>query len=253
MVREVFSDRIYEQGGIALSDGATIIDAGANVGIFAISILERFSGLRLLCFEPVPLVRECLEENLRTWAEDGANDLSVLPRALGDRNGEIEIAFLPHSPGNSTMFPDQKVLELASVAAEIGQGNFPKAWVEAHAAQVEQVDGSAEPRDLMGDRQMLPCRLSDLSSIIEEFGLDRIDLLKIDVEGAEFLLLDGLAERHWPLLRQIAMECSVWNKHRVPELSDSLRDRGFSVTIAGLGSAENAIADGFPCMVYAWR
>ena len=45
------------------------------------------------------------------------------------------------------------------------------------------------------------CTVSDL---IRNHGLARIDLLKIDVEGAELDVLRGIAHKDWQLIRQVA-------------------------------------------------
>ncbi len=36
--------------------------------------------------------------------------------------------------------------------------------------------------------------------------MDRIDLLKLDVEGAEYNIMSGLAADHWPRIQAIAAE-----------------------------------------------
>ncbi|GFH13539.1 methyltransferase, FkbM family/non-ribosomal peptide synthase domain TIGR01720/amino acid adenylation domain-containing protein, partial [Haematococcus lacustris] len=45
-----------------------------------------------------------------------------------------------------------------------------------------------------------------LSQIIQEQGLQRVDLLKVDVERAEVKVLQGIAPQHWSILRQVSME-----------------------------------------------
>jgi hypothetical protein len=50
------------------------------------------------------------------------------------------------------------------------------------------------------------CRLVRLSDVIDQEQVTRIDLLKIDVEGAEFDCMAGIESRHWPLVRQAIIE-----------------------------------------------
>eukprot|EP01052_Picozoa_sp_SAG31_P078273 SAG31_NODE_37760_length_301_cov_1.529703_1_plen_47_part_01 len=41
--------------GVRIRPGMVVIDAGANVGLFALELLERLQGdAEILCFEPVP-------------------------------------------------------------------------------------------------------------------------------------------------------------------------------------------------------
>ena len=42
--------------------------------------------------------------------------------------------------------------------------------------------------------------------MIDEFAIDRIDLLKIDCEGAEFDVLQGIDPHHWPRVRAVVAE-----------------------------------------------
>src|SRR5690349_20960710 len=62
--KEVFADHIYERLAPALSPGSVVVDAGANIGLFTLSLLARGLPIRVLCFEPVPANRACLERNL---------------------------------------------------------------------------------------------------------------------------------------------------------------------------------------------
>jgi len=51
------------------------------------------------------------------------------------------------------------------------------------------------------------CRLETVSSIIEAYALPAIDLLKIDVEGSEEAVLQGIRDEHWPCIKQVVSEC----------------------------------------------
>jgi len=67
----------------------------------------------------------------------------------------------------------------------------------------EEADESLEGRYRA---ENLTCELRTLSSVLREQGLDRVDLLKIDVERAELDVLLGLRDEDWPLIRQIVVE-----------------------------------------------
>ena len=47
------------------------------------------------------------------------------------------------------------------------------------------------------------CAVRTLSDIIVEHQLARVDLVKIDCEGDELAVLQGLDQRHWPLIQQV--------------------------------------------------
>jgi hypothetical protein len=71
-------------------------------------------------------------------------------------------------------------------------------------------------------------RVRPLSAVLDEQGIERIDLLKVDVEGAELDVLRGLEDRHWPLVRQAVVEVEGWARHR-ETVRDVFAARGFTV------------------------
>lgn len=67
--------------------------------------------------------------------------------------------------------------------------------------------------DAVGGESVRAC---SLDSLCEEFGIDRIDLLKLNIEGAEADALDGM-EASWRVVRNVIISCH-----------DFLADRGGS-------------------------
>ncbi len=53
------------------------------------------------------------------------------------------------------------------------------------------------------DAQTEECRMCTVSDLIRSHALDRINLLKIDVEGAELDVLRGIAPEHWAQIHQV--------------------------------------------------
>ncbi len=50
------------------------------------------------------------------------------------------------------------------------------------------------------------CKLRTISDVIDEQSIQRIDYLKIDTEGAELNVLNGIRSDHWPIIRQAVIE-----------------------------------------------
>ena len=68
-------------------------------------------------------------------------------------------------------------------------------------------------------------RLLPAAVAIEQ--LRRVDLLKIDVEGAELDVLRGIEAAHWPLIRQVTMEVHDVGE-RIASATQLLRGAGFA-------------------------
>nr|AFB69908.1 OciA [uncultured bacterium] len=52
LYREIFEDECYLRHGITLSDRATVVDIGANIGLFSLFVMSRSPGAKIYAFEP---------------------------------------------------------------------------------------------------------------------------------------------------------------------------------------------------------
>jgi hypothetical protein len=87
--------------------------------------------------------------------------------------------------------------------------------------------------------------------VIREQGHTHIDLLKVDVEGAEVSVLTGIDDDQWPGIQQVAME--VENFKLRDTCTRILESKGFSVTSVATEQENNKHARSEVCNVYAFR
>lgn len=64
VLKETVLDRQYEAGGSGMLDAGTVLDIGAGLGDFAISVALRHPRARVLAYEPFPESFELLNRNL---------------------------------------------------------------------------------------------------------------------------------------------------------------------------------------------
>ena len=97
---------------------------------------------------------------------------------------------------------------------------------------------------------MVACKATTLSTMIETLDLTRIDLIKVDVEGAELDVLEGISQAHWPMIRRVVAEVHDIDG-RMTALTGLLKAQGFAVTVG----ANPALAEVYDLheMVYAHR
>lgn len=90
-------------------------------------------------------------------------------------------------------------------------------------------------------------RVRPLSSILDELAIATFDLLKVDVEGAEEEVLEGIEERHWPVIRQAVVEV-----HRGTESRNATEER---LRRHGFQTQAEQLMEGVPHLhvVHTWR
>jgi FkbM family methyltransferase len=256
---DVFVNQVYWRHGISVRDGDCVFDVGANIGLFLIQLNQMLRHGRVFAFEPVPEIFKVLGENVRIH---NRLKLRLFNHGLAKKTGFADFAFFPKSPADSSMFPDDsaqvrdqqrryvmRVLEgktthLLSfpirMLLAITPG-FLKCWIAEHVR-----------RWYMTSRTV-SCAVRNLSDVIDELGVQRIDLLKMDVEGAEFDILAGLRPEHWPRIGQIVVEvhggpaaagamCQLLERHglSVFEDSDPIRPNNFMIYAGRVNRASTA-------------
>src|SRR4029450_1012734 len=101
---EIFNSEKYVANGITFTENATVIDAGANIGLFSIYVKQRVPHAHIVAIEPIPDIVSVLEENLR--------DLSacrVLACGLSSTDGPADLTYLRKCPALSGRYVDAAV------------------------------------------------------------------------------------------------------------------------------------------------
>ncbi|GAA3021312.1 FkbM family methyltransferase [Streptomyces fulvorobeus] len=216
---EIFTRRAYLPEALHLPEDPVVFDVGANIGMFTLFVRSERPGATVHSFEPVPQVYNLLRRNRERHAVAGL----AHPYGLAEAEQEVEFT---HYPGYSTM----------STRSTLADTEAERAFVRGQVRTDHLPEAERMLDELLAFRfreEKVSCRLRPLSAVLDEHPVDRIDLLKIDVQRGEQEVLRGLAERHWPLVRQIAMEVhdspDSNTAGRLRAVSDELERRGFSV------------------------
>jgi Methyltransferase FkbM domain len=72
--------------------------------------------------------------------------------------------------------------------------------------------------------------LTTISAAMRLYGISTVDLAKIDVEGAEWVVLEGIDEADWPRIRQLALELHDVDD-RIARKRDLLETKGYRVLV----------------------
>jgi len=140
-----------------------VFDVGSNIGMFAITTKEQFPNSEIHCFEPMPDLFKVLSLNLKDRAI--CNQLAIME--TGDRI--ISGTYLPNYTLLSGFFVDKD-----------------------DKTKLEELAG--RDLDFEFEGQKIEAEAMRLDTYITSNKLERVHVLKIDVEKAELTVLKSLGE-----------------------------------------------------------
>ncbi|SPO07728.1 uncharacterized protein DNG_10423 [Cephalotrichum gorgonifer] len=204
--KEIYQDHCYDIA--SLPPSPFIVDAGANIGLFTLYMKDKYPSARILAFEPAPLIFDLYRRNLALHNVP-AQDVDAHSCALGSESVTSKLlTYFPNAPGNSTFVPEEKELLRKALPAEHYQRMIDRS--SAGAAQVS-----------------VP--VERLSWFLDGYpDLARIDFLKVDVESWELDVLQGVDDKHWHLVQNVAVEVSELSGLR-NDIEVLLIEKGFSI------------------------
>lgn len=140
-----------------LREEGVFVDAGANQGEFTIAAAKVVPRGRVIAFEPVTEYRRRLAENVRINA---LGNVDIMPVALGEQTGALPIY-------------DQQAAFSDGTRNEGLPSLFPS-------------EGRSRPVETVPIRR--------LDDVLMELGIDKVNVIKLDIEGAEWMALRGAAK-----------------------------------------------------------
>jgi amino acid adenylation domain-containing protein/FkbM family methyltransferase len=215
---EIFVLQAYLRHGITIEDGDCIVDAGANIGLFTVFVSRLARDLRVLSFEPNPAAFACLKANAEAWG----SAVSCLPVGLSRESGRAELTFFEGLSLLSGFYADAATEREVVKTYVLNQESEAPGNGQLAVEIGELIDARLRARKFSA-------QLSTLSSAIADQGIDRIDLLKINVEKSELDVLSGLSPADWPRIRQMVVE--VDQRENLQPITTLLERHGFEFVV----------------------
>lgn len=237
MYREIFQLQAYLRHGITLEDGDCVFDVGANIGLFSVFVNQVCPGARIYACEPNPTAFEILQANARVHCRD-ATTLNV---GLGSETTSAEMSVFEGYSLLSGYHADahqEKSLVKAFMANQSRRG------IEGVKQLLSQADGLLDHRFAL---RSVATQVRRLSEIIQQQRVDRIDLLKINVEKSELHVLQGIDDGDWGKLRQVVLEVDLAS--HLPAITEILERQGFEFAV----QRDDLLEQTPLCYVYAIR
>ena len=224
--REVFEKEVYLKHGVTLSDGDCVFDVGAHIGLFTLFVNEKCRNARVYAFEPIPPTFKVLRANVSI----PGLSVKLFNLGLADRPGMDRFNYYPRMTGVSGRVadPEEHKRRRKPILSE---------WL--------QTVSGGQPATMLSERDLndvleeyfrcetYDCRLTTLSEVIRENKIERIDLLKIDVEESELDVLAGIRDEDWAKIKQIVLE--VESREGLDAIVPMLKERGYEVFVDSVG------------------
>lgn len=223
LVDEVFGGA-YACGCGSLPNDGVVFDVGAHCGLFSVWAADEAvrrrargvaagespparGGLRIFAFEPTRAGFEALAANVAEHIPPDVATVRLFRMALssgteGAREGSgvdapwrEEFAVLPTLPGNST---------LARHVAE--KREYALKMTACPARERLLAECGAAPDVEQRGLQLENVRVWTIGAVMRRWKVSRIDLLKVDVEGAEEEVLAGMPAQRRACVQRVVME-----------------------------------------------
>ena len=199
LYEEIFTRHSYLKHGITFDGLYTVVDVGANIGLFSLWVMTRAPLVnQIVAIEPCQAACEVFHRNVKHSLQDIRKSKSIDVRLLNCAVGlpivegeKSTFVYYPDNPGESTRFPREREEQRRILAAALANSN-------------DVPHQLPQPTD---ERPGVTCTTAvhSLSHVFNDVGLHSIDLLKIDCEGSELLALQGIGA-YWSSIRQLVVE-----------------------------------------------
>ena len=228
MYREIFEDKNYIGHGIRIKELDCIFDIGANIGMFTMFVNQIYDNLKVYSFEPIPDIYDVLEVNARLYG----NNTTTFNMGLSVESSMVEFTYYPKVSVMSGCYADEEHDSSIFANTMIDREHMTESEIEDISRYGDElVDGRFDARKVV-------CQLKTLSEVIKENYVEKIDLLKIDVEKSELDVLKGIDSDDWKKIRQIVIE--VFDEgNRLSKVRALLEKQGFQVLVQENSVFEN--------------
>jgi FkbM family methyltransferase len=189
----------YVQSDFKIKDNWTVVDIGANVGIFSTYAVKQAKDVKVFAYEPESSNFEYLIDNITR------NNLSknIKPFKLAvtrQPNKQLTLYIHAYGSGGNSLF-------------------------------VEQVSKKHTTQTV---------KTTSLSQILKNNNISKIDLLKLDCEGAEYDILLNATKNTLSKIKRIVLESHKIKGYSISDIEKFLQESGFNTyyNIKGVFCAE---------------
>jgi len=113
MINEIWNVAVYDKLLDRIHDGSTVVDIGANIGIFTIKAARAAKNVKVFSYEPFPESFESLTKNIHLNGLE--TTVKATNAAVAGKHGELTLFFRAHDPGGVSLHEYGDKSELSSL------------------------------------------------------------------------------------------------------------------------------------------
>ncbi|WP_018150486.1 FkbM family methyltransferase [Leeia oryzae] len=118
---EILNFLDYEKDEYSMIDNLSaecrsIIDIGANIGLYALNMAVSNRSAKIFCFEPIPKTFSVLQENIRL---NSVNNIHAFNFGLSDENNEFLFYYYPEGSGNASSVNVSERSDIETVTCQV--------------------------------------------------------------------------------------------------------------------------------------
>jgi FkbM family methyltransferase len=218
----------YFRNGIELHEGDTVLDVGANIGLFTLWVYQLCQkNVSVYAFEPIPAIFEVLHRNAQRFDSE---KLRVFPCGLSRESKSMTFAYHPNATALSNAYPEDSK-ELRDELKRTILRNLKDAppflrWLRWLPPFLRSLILDQQGKKAF-QIERVTCQLKTVSDIVREHDIQQIDLLKVDVEKSELDVLLGIEQQDWQKIKQVVVEIHDVDG-RVEKITALLKQHGLS-------------------------
>jgi FkbM family methyltransferase len=196
---EIYRKQRYARPGFEISDNDVVVDIGANMGVFSLWAANRCPKGRVIAIEPTSVL-QCLDLSAE---RNGMSNIKSIKAGIGTDGEQIKI----------TTYPGFNII------------NHQAQWASPRITQFLIKTFISRKRAVT---ETAPC--VSLDEVMKD--LERVDFLKVDCEGAEYVMFEQLSDDAWARIGRIAMEFHEYSPdHDHQRLVKLMQQKGFEVEV----------------------
>ncbi len=205
VIEEIFLDKMYRATEEIIKNlQHPVLDIGAHIGCFSIYASILNPQIKIIALEPEPNNFELLKQNIKI---NHCQNIIVKQYAVIHYHPERSEGSRP-SRGSSSLAVPQNDDTKATLYLNPDSHNHSTFYQTENSIKVPA---------------------TTLENLILKNKLNKIGLLKIDIEGAEFQIIKNLEKNIWDKIQYLAIEYHEFENNKRADLENIIRTHGFSL------------------------